>query len=172
MDTILKEFIKILEGPRPHRSRKLDLSRCSARNNRLYYDNLIYVPDNIDLKLLLVKNCHNQPSGGHHGRNKLFADISRDDWWPNMLDFITQYTTNCHICKRITPSRLKYQGLLKQLPMPERRWRDISVDLIGPLPKSQGFDCIMVVGCRLTKARHLIACKTNIDAEETARLFY
>lgn len=80
MDTELKEFIKILEGPGPHRSRKLDLSRCSVRNNRLYYDNLIYVPDNIDLKLLLVKNCHNHRSGGHHCRNKLFAHISRNHW--------------------------------------------------------------------------------------------
>ncbi|KAI0992997.1 hypothetical protein K3495_g15187, partial [Podosphaera aphanis] len=89
-----------------------------------------------------------------------------------MLQLILQYTNNCHTCKRINPSRLKYQGLLKQLPVPERRWRDVSVDFIGPLPESDGFDCIMVVGCRLTKARHFIPCKTTIDAIGTAKLFY
>lgn len=164
--------MKILQGPGPHRSKNLDLSRCRIKSNRLYYDNLIFVPNIHDLKLLLIKNCHDHPSGGHHGRNKVFAEISRDYWWPNMLDYITQYTNNCHICKRIKPSRLKYQGLLKQLPVPERRWRDLSVDFIGPLPKSEGYDCIMVVCCRLTKARHFIACSTNIDAAGTADLFY
>lgn len=171
-DKIVKSIIKILTGPGPYRSRHLDLSRCSLKNNRLYYDDLIYVPDNSELKLLLIKSCHDHPSGGHHGHNEVFAQISRDYWWPNMLHTITQFTNNCHICKRITPSRLKYQGLLKQLPVPERRWRDISVDFVGPLPESQGYDCIMVVGCRLTKARHLIPCNTTINSTETANLFY
>ena len=89
-----------------------------------------------------------------------------------MLDTISQYTNNCHICKRITPSRLKYQGLLKPLPVPQRRWRDVSVDFIGPLPKSEGYDCIMVVSCRLSKARHFIPCPTNIDAVGTTNMFY
>ena len=171
-DFTVKDYIKKLLGQGPCRSKHLDLSRCSVRNNRLYYDDLIFVPDNDELKHLLIKSCHDHPSGGHHGRNKIFAHISRDYWWPNMIDTVTRYTNNCHICKRITPSRLKYQGLLKQLPVPERRWRDISVDFIGPLPKSRGFDCVMVVGCRLTKARHLIPCKTAIDAAGTANLFY
>lgn len=89
-----------------------------------------------------------------------------------MLEYISRYTNNCHTCKRITPSRLKYQGLLKQLPVPERRWRDLSVDFVGPLPKSEGYDCIMVVCCRLTKARHFVPCHTSIDAAGTANLFY
>ncbi|KAI0992729.1 hypothetical protein K3495_g15456 [Podosphaera aphanis] len=89
-----------------------------------------------------------------------------------MLQLISQYTNNCHTCKQINPSRLKYQGLLKQLPVPGRRWRNVSVDFIGPLPESDAFDCIMVVGCRLTKARNFIPCKTTIDAIGTAKLFY
>lgn len=89
-----------------------------------------------------------------------------------MLDYITQYTNNCLIYKLITQSRLKHQGLLKQLPIPERRWPDHSVDFIGPLTESEGYDCIMVVCCRLTKGRHFIACSTNIDAAGTADLFY
>lgn len=171
-DTEVHDYIKILQGPSPHRSKHLDLSRCSVKSNRLYYDDLIFIPDSPHLKLLLIKNCHDHPSGGHHGRNKVFAEISRYYWWPKMLDTITQFTNNCHVCKRITPSRLKFQGLLKPLPVPQRRWADISVDFIGPLPISEGYDCIMVVSCRLTKARHFIPCHTNIDSLGTANLFY
>ncbi|KAI1000920.1 hypothetical protein K3495_g7279 [Podosphaera aphanis] len=171
-DSTLLEYINIVRGPGPYQSKHLDLSRCSLRNGRLYFDDLIYVPDVPDLKLILLKNCHDHPSGGHYGRNKVFAELSRDYWWPNMLKQITQYTNNCHTCKRITPSRLKYQGLLKQLPVPERRWRDISVYFIGPLPISDGKNCIMVVCCRLTKARRFIPCQTTIDAVETTDLFF
>lgn len=157
-DLELQNYIRILKGPGPYRSKHLDMSRCSLKDDRIYCDNLIYIPNNFDLKILLIKYCHDHPSGGHHGRNKVFAEITRDYWWPNMLSFISQYTKNCHICKRITPSRLKHQGLLKQLPVPERRWRDVSVDFVGPLPKFDGYDCIMVVCCHLTKARHFTPC--------------
>ncbi|KAI0995291.1 Transposon Ty3-I Gag-Pol polyprotein [Podosphaera aphanis] len=171
-DKALQCHIKTLQGPGPHQSKLLDLSRCSLKDGRLYFDNMIYIPDISELKLHLIKSCHDHPSGGHHGRNKVFSLVSRYYWWPNMLQLISQYTNNCYTCKRINPSRLKYQGLLKQLPVPERRWRDVSVDFIGPLPELDGFDCIMVVGYRLTKARHFIPCETTIDAIGTAKLFY
>lgn len=45
-DLDLQNYIRILKGPGPHRSKHLDLSRCSLRDNRLYYDNMMYVPDN------------------------------------------------------------------------------------------------------------------------------
>ncbi|KAI0994342.1 hypothetical protein K3495_g13840 [Podosphaera aphanis] len=171
-DSALKTYLDIRQSPGPQRPRHLDLSRCSIRNGRLYYDDLICIPDKPELMLLLIKNCHDHPSGGHHGCNKVFAELTRNYWWPSMLQLITQYTNNCHTCKRITPSHLRYQGLLKQLPIPERCWRDISVDFIGPLPESEDHNCIMVVYYRLTKARYFIPCRTTIDAAGTANLFY
>ncbi|KAI1004451.1 hypothetical protein K3495_g3759 [Podosphaera aphanis] len=171
-DPEVQGIMRTLLGAGPHRSKAIDLSRCHVKENGLYYDDLIFIPNNLELELLLIRYCHDHPNCGHHGRNKVFEMISRDYWWPGMLKTITQYTNNCHTCKRINPSRLKYQSLLKQLPVPERRWRDLSVDSIGPLPVSDGLDCIMVVCCRLSKARHFIPCKKSIDAAGTANLFY
>ncbi|KAI0994899.1 hypothetical protein K3495_g13280 [Podosphaera aphanis] len=53
-DTALQHHIQTLEGPGPHRSKHLDLSRCSIRNERLCFDDLIYIPDIAELKLLLI----------------------------------------------------------------------------------------------------------------------
>lgn len=84
----VQKCMKILHRPGPHRSKHLDFSRCEVKSNRLYYENLNFVPNIPDLKIL-IKNYHYHPSGGHHGRNKVFAEISRDNWWPNVLDYIT-----------------------------------------------------------------------------------
>ncbi|KAI0992795.1 hypothetical protein K3495_g15389, partial [Podosphaera aphanis] len=89
-DAEVQGIMRTLLGPGPHRSKAVDLSRCHVKENRLYFDDLIFVPNNFELKLLLIRYCHDHPNGGHHGRNKVFEMISRDYWWPGMLKTITQ----------------------------------------------------------------------------------
>lgn len=79
-DIALQSYIRILKGPGPYRSKNLDLSRCSIKQGRLFFDNLIYVPDVANLKLLLIQNCHDHPNDGHNGRNKIYAELTRDYW--------------------------------------------------------------------------------------------
>lgn len=45
------------------------------------------------------------------------------------------------------------------------------MDFVTGLPWSQGNDAIWVVIDRLTKARHVVPCRTNIDAAGLANLF-
>ena len=45
------------------------------------------------------------------------------------------------------------------------------MDFITHLPKSEGYDAILVVVCRLTKMKHFIACNDTCDAEEVSRLY-
>src|SRR5690606_38671915 len=61
--------------------------------------------------------------------------------------------------------------LLKSLEVPQRRWDSISMDFIVGLPRSSGYDSILVVVDRLTKMAHFISCTTDIDSEGTAKLF-
>ena len=44
------------------------------------------------------------------------------------------------------------------------------MDLIGPLPESQGRDAILVVVDRFSKQLHAIPTSTTLSAEDTARL--
>jgi hypothetical protein len=87
-----------------------------------------------------------------------------------MHETVRRYVSSCHVCSRAKSSRLKYQGLLKPLAVPERRWQDISVDFIVDLPISKGCRNIMVVVCRLSKMIHAIACD-EITAPRVAELF-
>ena len=50
-------------------------------------------------------------------------------------------------------------------------WQEISIDIIGPLPKSNGIDAIVVIVDRFTKIIHLKATTMNISSEGIARIY-
>jgi hypothetical protein len=62
-------------------------------------------------------------------------------------------------------------GKLMPNKIPDQRWQVVSVDVIGELPLSQGFDAIMVVDDRLSKRIHAIPTTTQMDSVGVARLF-
>ncbi|XP_059073375.1 uncharacterized protein LOC131874148 [Cryptomeria japonica] len=58
------------------------------------------------------------------------------------------------------------------LPIPERKWDNISMDFIMGLPKAQGRDCMYVVVDLLTKFAHFFAITSTYTAAQTIELFF
>lgn len=162
----------------PH-SKEVALSECRITNGKLYFRDRIYVPDTSELGLnptnlrtLLLQIAHDSVESGHPGKNKLYELISRSYWWPKLSYDATRFARNCLNCARNKNSRLRYQGTLKPLPVPLQRWRDLSIDFIGPIPTTaRGHDAIMVVVDRLSKDRHFTPCNTTMGAHELGTLF-
>jgi len=70
------------------------------------------------------------------------------------------------------PSNAHPSGLLYPLPVPSRKWSDISMDFIGPLPMTRsGHDAALVVVDRLSKMTHFAPTTTTVDGVGTARIF-
>ncbi|KAL2892022.1 hypothetical protein HOO65_011380 [Ceratocystis lukuohia] len=90
---------------------------------------------------------------------------------PLSVPYVARWVRQCHTCRRVTPFHDSQKCLLRPLPIPERAWRDISADFITHLPKSNGYDAILVIVDHLTKMRHLIPCHGNCNAEDTACLY-
>jgi hypothetical protein len=61
--------------------------------------------------------------------------VSQHYYWPLMTDIIAKYTRECKSCRRGKPYKDNSQGLLHELPIPDRYWTDILVNFITPLPK-------------------------------------
>ena len=80
------------------------------------------------------------------------------------------YVEGCDACQRTKSSRQRAVAPLHPHDAPSRPWATISMDLIGPLPESQGKDAILVVVDRFSKQLHAIPTFTMLNAEDMARL--
>lgn len=69
---------------------------------------------------------------------------------------IKRYIRECDIGQRIKFETFAPTGLLQPLAIPSKPWSDVSLDFVEWLPKSQGFEVILVVVDRLTKYVHYI----------------
>ena len=62
-------------------------------------------------------------------------------------------------------------GELHLLKIPEGPWQDISIDIIGLLPRSNEIDAILVIVDRFTKIIRLKATTTSVSSEGVAKIY-
>ncbi|KAH0604507.1 uncharacterized protein H6S33_006884 [Morchella sextelata] len=171
VDSFPNKILTMLRNGVRH-SNKISLAECTEDNNgRLLYRGALYVPDDNDLRLRLLKEHHGKPSTGHPGRAKTLGLLNREYYWPQMRKYVDQYIRNCNVCTRSkAPCNAPY-GVLRPMPITEGPWMDISMDFVTDLPESDGYNAILVVVDRLTKMRHLIPTTKEVDSKEVARLY-
>uniref|UniRef100_A0A183CPZ9 RNA-directed DNA polymerase n=1 Tax=Globodera pallida TaxID=36090 RepID=A0A183CPZ9_GLOPA len=141
----------------------------SVSDGVLFYQGRIVVPDEPELKQELLSHFHDTPAAGHQGRARTLELISRHYYWPAMKFQVNRYVDSCEICQRSKGT--ERHAPLQPLPIPDGPWEEISYDFIVKLPKSKGFDSILVVVDRLSKMAHFIPCKEASTAEDVADLF-
>ena len=125
------------------------------------------------LKADILHECHDIPTSGHLGSAKTLELVKRQFYWNGMDREVKEYVTTCLQCQRDKPSNQAPIGLLQPLPIPERPWSSVSMDLITQLPRTTtGYDAIFVVVCRFTKMVHYIPCVTAVSAPQLAKLFF
>ena len=125
-----------------------------------------------NVKRKLLEDYHNSPIAGHMGFYRTYEVIQRQFYWPRMAKEIKNYVNRCTECQLNKSTHQHPQGFLQPLPIPERKWQRISMDLIVQLPKTdKGFDSIWVIVDYLSKRAHFIPTKTNVTAKELAQLF-
>ena len=88
---------------------------------------------------------------GHLGQQQIMKLIKRNYWWPEIKNNVENYVQGCFKCQQNKVQYMKKAGELHHLKIPEGPWKDISIDIIGPLPKSDGKDAIIVIMDQFTK---------------------
>ena len=84
---------------------------------------------------------------------------------------MSRYIRNCHLYRRAKARHHGQHGLLSPLPVPQRRWRYLSMDFIVGLPERDGFNAMLVVVDRLSKIAYAIPCHERTSTKDLAELF-
>ncbi|GJW44013.1 reverse transcriptase domain-containing protein [Tanacetum coccineum] len=106
------------------------------------------------------------------GTDKVFKDLKKLYWWPNMKAIIAEYVGKYLICSRVKAECQKPSDLLIQPEIPTWKWERIMMDFVTKLPKtSNGHDTIWVIVDRLTKSAHFIPTRATDSMETLTRLY-
>ncbi|GJV96063.1 putative reverse transcriptase domain-containing protein [Tanacetum coccineum] len=118
-------MIKNLE---PHADRTLCLKNRS------------WIPCFGNLRALIMHESHKSKYSIHPRSDKMYQDLKKLYWWPNMKAEIATYVSKCMTCVKVKAEYQKPSGLLVQPKIPEWKWENITMDFVTKLPKaSSGF---------------------------------
>lgn len=100
----------------------------------------------------ILHENHDAATSGHAGIYKTFERLKTRYYWPKMCVDVTNYVRRCPTCLVHKSEKKKVPGLMGSRPRVTKPWQMISVDLVGPLPRStQGFINILVVSDYFSK---------------------
>src|SRR5258707_2423714 len=135
------------------------------------YRGKVYVPDNPQLHHNLVHVHHSATVAGHPRRWKTLELVSRNYWWPGLSRYIARFVAGCDACNQMKTFPMQKVGKLIPNKVPDRCWQVISVDMIGELLDSKGYNAVLMVVDCLSKQIHAIPTVTSLDSAGVAWLF-
>ena len=133
------------------------------------WEHRLYVPCSAQLREKIIRLHHDSISAGHPGRYKTQELITRNYWWPRIQADVKNYVEGCETCQRTKIRHGKHTAPLQPNAIPEGPWETITVDMIGPLPESQGHDAILVIVDWFSKEIIAIPTQTELTSEGWAR---
>ncbi|GJX84885.1 retrotransposable element Tf2 [Tanacetum coccineum] len=116
----------------------------------------VVVGNDLELRKELVQHFHDEAIGGHSSAHVTMKKLGSLFYWKGLKKMVKQMVRDCDVCQRQKPDLSAYPGLIQPLPIPERIWKEISMDFIEKLPTSHGKSEILVVVDRLSKYAHFI----------------
>ena len=105
----------------------------------------VYVPNNKELREEILREHHDPADIGHPRQHRMMELLKRTYWWLELKEDVKRYVQEYFKCQQNKVQHQKKAGELHPLEIPQGPWQEISIDIIGPLPKSNGMDAIVVI---------------------------
>ncbi|KAL4013706.1 hypothetical protein IC575_025889 [Cucumis melo] len=148
----------------------MEIPHYTLQQRVLKFKGRLVIPSNSTFLPIVLHTYHDSGFEGHSGFLRTYKRLTGELYWKGMKD-IKKYCDECAICQRNKTSALSPAGLLMLLEIPDAIWNDISMDFIEGLPKSNGWDVILVVVDRLSKYGHFLLLKHPFTAKIVAETF-
>ncbi|GJT98170.1 putative reverse transcriptase domain-containing protein [Tanacetum coccineum] len=156
------------KDPKKLRTEKLE----PRANGTLCLNGRSWLPCYGDLRTVIMHESHKSKYSIHPGSEKMYQDMKKLYWWPNMKANIATYVSKCLTCAKVKVEHQRPSGLLVQPDIPQWKWDNITMDFVTKLPKSsQGYDTIWVIVDRLTKSAIFVPMRETDPMDKLARMY-
>ncbi|GJS53717.1 putative reverse transcriptase domain-containing protein [Tanacetum coccineum] len=156
------------KDPEKFRTEKLE----PRADGTLCFNGRSWLPCYGDLRTVIMHESHKSKYSIHPGSDKMYQDMKKLYWWPNIKANIATYVSKCLTCAKVKAEHQRPSGLVVQPDIPQCKWDNITMDFVTKLPKSsQGYNTIWVIVDRLTKSALFIPMRENDPLEKLARMY-
>nr|GEW21148.1 putative reverse transcriptase domain-containing protein [Tanacetum cinerariifolium] len=141
-------------------------------NGIQYFKGRLWLPLFGGIKDMIIHESHKSKYSIHLGSDKMYQDLNKLYWWPNMKADIATFVSKCMTCAKVKAEHQNPSSLLQQPEIPEWKWEKIIIDFVSGLPRTPtGYDSIWVIVDRLTKSAYFLPMKKTDSIEKLAQLY-
>ncbi|GJX77159.1 putative reverse transcriptase domain-containing protein [Tanacetum coccineum] len=156
------------KDPEKFRMEKLE----PRADGTLCFNGRSWLPCYGDLRTVIIHESHKSKYSFYPGSKKMYQDMKKLYWWPNMKANIATYVSKCLTCAKVKEEHQRPSGLLVQPDIPQWKWDNITMDFVTKLPKSsQGYNTIWVIVDRLTKSAIFVPIREIGPMDKLARMY-
>ncbi|GJU67231.1 putative reverse transcriptase domain-containing protein [Tanacetum coccineum] len=141
-------------------------------NGTRCFGNHVWLPRYGGLMDLVIFKWYTSKYSIHLRSDKMYQDLKRLYWCPNMKADIATYVSKCLTYAKVKAKHQKPSGLLQQPKIPVWKWERITMDFVSGLPRMLSwYDTIWVIVDRLTKSAHFLPIKKHDTMEKLMQLY-
>ncbi|GKB10452.1 putative reverse transcriptase domain-containing protein, partial [Tanacetum coccineum] len=120
------------------------IKKLEPRADRMFYlKNRSWIPCFGNLRAVIMHESHKSKYSIHPRSDKMYNDLNKLYWWPNMKAKIATYIIKYLTYAKVKAEHQKPSSLLVQHEIPQWKWENITMDFVTKLPKtSTGQDSI------------------------------
>nr|GEW71731.1 putative reverse transcriptase domain-containing protein [Tanacetum cinerariifolium] len=106
----------------------------------------IWLPLFGGIKDMIMHESHKSKYSIHSGSDKMYQDLKKLYWWPNMKAVIATFVSKCLTCAKVKAEHQNPSGLLQQPKIPKWKWEKITMDFVSGIPRTpSGYDSIWII---------------------------
>ncbi|GKB57051.1 putative reverse transcriptase domain-containing protein, partial [Tanacetum coccineum] len=108
---------------------KLRMEKLEPRvDGTLCFNGKSWLPCCGDLRNLIMHESHKSKYSIHPGSDKMYQDMKKLYWWPNIKADIATYVSKCLTYDKVKAKHQRPSGLLVQPEIPQWKWDNIMMD--------------------------------------------